>query len=77
MQNPLHTTTTVLTGGRIEIIDQQLPVDESVKVVILGSSTPEQRSAVDTLSEAHGQRLFKTAEEVASYLKDERSSLDR
>lgn len=77
MQNPLHIATTVLPGGRIEVIDQQLPVGESVKVVILGSSTAELRSAVDILSEAPGQRLFKTAEEVESYLRDERSSWDR
>lgn len=77
MQNPLHIPTTVLPGGRIEILDQKLPVGESVKVVILGSSTAEQRSAVDILSEAPGQRLFKTAEEVAHYLKDEMSSWDR
>ncbi len=35
-------------------------------MVILGSPTAEQRSAEDILSEAPGQRLFKTAEEVTS-----------
>ncbi len=77
MRKSLHKTTTVLPGGRIEIVDQELPVGESVNVVILGSSTTDQRSAVDILREAPGQRMFKTAEEVESYLKDERSSWDR
>ena len=35
------------------------------------------RSAVDILDETPGQRLFKCAEDVESYLKDERASKDR
>ena len=35
------------------------------------------RSAVDILDEAPGQRLFKSAEDVESYLKDERASWDQ
>ena len=35
------------------------------------------RSAVDILDEAPGQRIFKGAEDVESYLKDERASWDR
>ena len=35
------------------------------------------RSAVDILNEAPGQRVFKTAEDVESYLRDERASWDR
>ena len=35
------------------------------------------RSAVDILDETPGQRLFKSAEDVESYLKDERASWDR
>ena len=35
------------------------------------------RSAVDILNETPGQRLFKGAEDVESYLKDERASKDR
>ena len=77
MQKALHITTTVLPGGRIEIVDQKLPVGESVNIVVLHSSMPEQRSAVEILKEAPGQRLFETAEEVESYLKDERASWDR
>ena len=35
------------------------------------------RSAVDILDEAPGQRLFKSAEDVESYFKNERASWDR
>ena len=74
MQKAIHITTTVLPGGRIEIVDKRLPVGESVNVVVLRSTRAEQRSALDILKEAPGQRLFKTAEEVESYLKNERTS---
>jgi hypothetical protein len=77
MQKAIHITTTVLPGGRIEIVDKRLPVGESVNVVVLRSTRAEQRSALDILKEAPGQRLFKTAEEVESYLKNERTSWDR
>ena len=77
MQKAIHITTTVLPGGRIEIVDKKLPVGESVNVVVLRSNRAEQRSALDILKEAPGQHLFKTAEEVESYLKNERTSWDR
>ena len=77
MQKAIHITTTVLPGGRIEIVDMKLPVGESVNIVVLRSTRAEQRSALDILKEAPGQRLFKTAEEVESYLKNERTSWDR
>ena len=77
MQKAIHITTTVLPGGRIEIVDKKLPVGESANVVVLRSTRAEQRSALDILKEAPGQRLFKTVEEVESYLKNERTSWDR
>ena len=77
MQKALHVRTTVLPGGKIEIVDEVLPVGESVDVVVRHSSASLRRSAVDILDEAPGHRLFKTAEEVESYLKDERASWDR
>ena len=78
MQKVLHLKTTVLPGGRIEIVDQELPVGESVDVVVRHSpESPRRSSAIDILAEAPGQRVFKTAEEVESYLKEERKSWDR
>ena len=77
MQKVLHLKTTVLPGGRIEIVDQELPVGESVDVVVRHSPESSRRSAVDILAEAPGQLVFKSAEEVESYLKEERESWDR
>ena len=77
MQKVLHLKTTVLPGGKIEIVDKELPVGEAVNVTVTHSSPSSQRSAVDILEEAPGHRLFKTAEDVEPYLKDERESWDR
>lgn len=77
MQKALHLKTTVLPGGKIEIVDCELRVGELVDVVVLHSATSPQRSAVDILAEAPGQRLFKTAEAVQTYLRDERASWER
>ena len=74
MEKALHIKTTVLPGGKIEIVDQELPVGESVNVVVLHSPTSSKRSAIDILDEAPGQRLFKTAGDVESNLKGERAS---
>ena len=74
MQKALHLKTTVLPGGRIEIVDPALPAGESVDVVVSQSPELAGQSAVDILAEAPGYLLFKTAEDVASYLKEERGS---
>jgi hypothetical protein len=74
----LHVRTTVFPGGRIEIVDQELPpVGESVDVVVRHSPAPTPRSAVDVLAEAPGQLLFKTAKDVDDYIKEERASWER
>ena len=77
MQKALHIRTTVLPGGKIEIVDQGLPVGESVDVVVNQSPVSERRSAVDILAEAPGGLAFKTAADVAAYLKEEKESWGR
>ena len=77
MQEALRVKTTVLPGGRIEVADRSLPVGEPVDVVVTHSPASSGRSAVDILSEAPGHRLFKTASDVESYLKDERAAWRR
>ena len=74
MQKVLHLKTTVMPGGKIEIVDRELPVGESVDVVVSHSPEPARRSAVDILDEAPGHLLFESAEEVDSYLREERAS---
>ena len=77
MQKALRIRTTVLPGGKIEIVDQELPVGESVDVVVSQSPVPERRSVVDILAEAPGGLVFKTAEDVAAYMKEEKESWGR
>ena len=77
MQKALHVRTTVLPGGKVEIVDQNLPVGEDVDVVVSPAAQAERRSAVDILSEAPGGLVFKTAADVAAYLKEEKESWGR
>jgi len=70
--------TTVLAGGRIEIVSPDLPVGEAVEVIIRSTNGKRhKRCALDILGEAPGHRMFKTAEEVDAYIRDERGSWDR
>jgi hypothetical protein len=79
MRAALHLKTTVLPGGKIEIVDQELPAGEPVDVIVLLSTAPAsvRRSALDILAEAPGQRLFKTAADVDVYLQHEREAWER
>jgi len=77
MQKALHIRTTVQPGGKIEIVDQGLLVGESVDVVVSPASSIARRSAVDILNEAPGGLVFKTAADVAAYLKEEKESWSR
>ena len=74
MQRALHIRTTVLPGGKIEIVDQELPVGESVDVIVSQSAASERRSTVDILAEAPGGLAFKMAADVAAYLKEEKET---
>ena len=77
MQKALHVRTTVLPGGKVEIVNQDLPVGEDVDVVVSRAIGEAGRSAVDILNEAPGGLVFKTAAEVAAYLKEEKESWGR
>ena len=77
MQKALHIRTTVLPGGKVEVVDQELTEGESVDVVISPTPAPTERSAYQIISEAPGQRLFKTAREVDAYIAEERASWER
>jgi len=76
MQPAMHLKTAVLPGGRIEVTDLKLPVGEWVDVFVLLPHYPAtvRRSAIDVLTEAPGHCLFKTADEVDAYIKEERDS---
>ncbi len=68
MQIALKTTTKVLSGGKVEIVAPQLPVNERVEVMIMfplsqaSQTIPAKRSAIDILRESPGHRNAETEE---------------
>jgi hypothetical protein len=78
MQTALHIKTTIVEGGKIEISDPQLRLGDTVEVIVLlpEAQRETKRSALDILAEAPGHGLFKTAEEVDAYIREERNSWD-
>ena len=77
MPKALHIRTTVQPGGKIEIVDEELTEGESVDVVVSPASAVVRRSVVDILAEAPGGLVFKTAADVAAYMKEEKDSWGR
>ena len=76
MQKALHIKATVQPGGKIEIIDRQLPVGKTVEVMVWPSEGTSSQSARQIIEQAPGGLLFKTAEEVEAYIREERASWD-
>ena len=56
MRAALHLKTTVLPGGKIAIVDQELPVGEPVDVIrpAAAAAAVGRRSALEILAEAPG-----------------------
>ena len=79
MQAALRMTALVQAGGKIEVVDAQLPAGQAVEVVVLLPSPPDQirRSIGEILDEAPGHLAFQTADEVDTYLRQERDAWDR
>jgi hypothetical protein len=79
MQAALRVTATVQSGGKIEVIDPQLPPGEAVDVIVLfpGASAAPRRSIIDVLEQAPGHILFQTPADVDAYLREERNSWER
>ena len=77
MQKALHIRTTVLPGGKIEIVDDELEAGEDVDVIISPAPRPSARSAWQVISEAPGHLVFKTAAEVKAYLAEEKGAWGR
>ena len=78
MQTALRLTSTVQPGGRVEVSSPQLPSGKTVDVIVLFPREAEasRRSVMDILAEAPGQLAFQTAEEVDSYIREERDVWD-
>ena len=70
--------TTVLPGGRIEISSPELIPGQKAKVwIVLEPALAEKRTLSEILGDYPGGRLFKTAEEVDAYIREERDSWER
>lgn len=71
-------TTTVLPGNQITITHPLLQPGQTIEVIIL--LPPERKegrqSILDVLNTVPDHQLFKTAEEVERYLREERDSWD-
>ena len=76
MRAEMHIKTTVLPGGKIEIHNSDLMPGESVDVIVKRSQRDRvgRRPALDILADAPGHRLFKSADEVRAYLREEHDS---
>jgi hypothetical protein len=70
--------TTILPGGKIEISAPELlsGMQADVFVVIEGEEPVKKRHALDIISEFRGHGVFKTAEEVDAYIREERDLWD-
>jgi hypothetical protein len=85
MQAALKIQTTVTTEGKIEISRPELTLGKLVEVIILlpelqttneEPAADKQYSALDILNQSPGLRQFKTADDVESYLRQERDAWD-
>lgn len=91
MQQVIEQQVTVLPGGKIELVCPELTAGEIVDVVVSAPLEPERgsarlpgdessrprRSVLDILNDGPSERLFKTADEVDEYIREERDSWDR
>ena len=72
--------TTVLPGGKIEISTPQLVAGQQATVIVrVESEQPEKLTITEQLERTnyHGGALFKIAEEVDAYIREERDSWER
>jgi hypothetical protein len=78
MQTYVRKRTTVQPGGQIVVSDPSLNTGATVEVLILVSEEPVEprQSVLDVLNSVPGHVLFKSAEEVERYLREERESWD-
>jgi hypothetical protein len=78
IQKAIQTKVGVQPSGRIIITHPSLKPGETVEVLILLPSKSEEsrQSILDILNSVEGHRLFKTAEEVEQYIREERESWD-
>lgn len=80
MQQVLRLQTRVKEKGTINIEIPQLVPGDDVEILIIFPQHPavsESLSVMEVIEQASGQRIFKTADDVDTYLQDERNSWDQ
>lgn len=72
----LRVETVVLPGGKIEISTPELIAGQHATVVVMieDDKVIEPRHVIDILSKLPGYQLFQNAEEVDTYIREERAS---
>jgi hypothetical protein len=70
----LEVKTRILAGGRVEIPSTGLPEGSEATVRIVVEEAPPKRKLSEILADYPGGQLFKSAEEVDRYIKEERDS---
>jgi len=71
----LQVTTTILPGHRIEIESAELTEGQSATVfIVLNGPEMPKRPFWEVIGNYPGGRLFRTAEEVDAYVREERDS---
>ena len=79
MATEIRVKTTVLPGGRIEISTPELIAGQHATVVVTIEDNGQvgQHHVIDILTALPGHQLFQNAEEVDTYMHEERDSWDR
>jgi hypothetical protein len=70
----LEVKTRILAGGRVEIPSTGLPEGSEATVRIVVEEAQPKRKLSEILADYPGGQLFKSAEEVDRYIREERDS---
>jgi hypothetical protein len=76
MDETLKVRATVLPGKRIEIATPDLNEGDVVDVSVTRVGKTKLRSALEIIESLEGRRVFKSADEVDRYIREERDSWD-
>ena len=80
MTTEIRIKTIILPGGKIEVSSPDLIAGQHATVIVkVEEEQPEKLTIDEHLARAnyHGGALFKTAEEVDAYIREERDSWER
>lgn len=73
----LHQMATVLPGGRLEIVNEDLKQGQTVEVALPEPTDRRHLPIIGILNSGPGQRMLKAADEVRACLASEKASWGR